>query len=218
MAAKFSTEEVETSNNNVILSENSIIKCWDHLKHKPKCIVFDLDYTLWPYLCDADIIPPFRKKVITENNEEKKVIFDNRNKIVGHFEDVTKIIKTLKEICFSQLKSKHYLAIASKATTKNIAVELMELFGWLKYFDSIQVHGGSKTKHMKTILNELKLKNFNQILFFDDNKSNITQTEALGVVGYQLSRSHGLHINEVLKGLNKFDLVVSNNLKANGIS
>ena len=204
MASKF--EELEHSND----IDNSVVNCWNQAKHKPECIVFDLDYTLWPYFCDAEIIPPFRKKVIIENNEEKLVIVDHRNKIVGHYQDITKIVKTLKETCFSQMKSKHYLAIASKATTRDIAVELMELFGWVNYFDSIQVFSGIKTKHMKNIANELKLKNFNQILFFDDNKTNIVQTEALGVVGHQVRRRYGLNISEFIQGLNKYDAAMSN--------
>ena len=180
-----------------------LIKCWNDLKFKPTCIVFDLDYTLWPYLIDSDIAPPLKLKQVNK----KPIIIDSKSTQIVHFEEVPIILKTLKEVCFTTSpQTKHYIAIASKATVRELALELIEHFGWTKYFDSFQIHAGVKTIHMKTIYGDLKLNSFNQILFYDDTKKNIAQTEELGLTGHYLSRIRGLTVVEMIKGLNKYDV------------
>jgi magnesium-dependent phosphatase 1 len=178
-----------------------VIKCWEGLKYKPTCVVFDLDYTLWPYLIDADIAPPLKSRLVNK----KPIVVDAKNTQIVHFDDVPCILRTLREVCFAQSPSKHYIAIASKATVRELALELIELFGWTKYFDSFQIHSGIKTVHMKSIYAELKLGNFNQILFFDDTKKNVQQTEEIGLTAHYLSRVRGLTVAEMVKGLNKYD-------------
>ena len=185
-----------------ITLEHSIVKCWNDLKHKPICIIFDLDYTLWPMLIDKDLLPPIKKKKTSENN---LIVLDHNNKNIIHYEDVPKILATLKE-CFSRCKTKHYLAIASKATTYDLAVQLIQMYGWLDYFNSIQIYSGTKTKHMKNIQTELKLNNYKDFLFFDDSKSNISQTETLGLTAHKVGRHYGLNVNELNNGLKKFNL------------
>ena len=192
MAGLLNGTENETLN-----TDNPIVKCWHEMKYRPICICFDLDYTLWPMLVDKDILPPLKKK----NN----IVYDHNNKKVIHFDEVPKVLASLKE-CFNQSKTKHYLAIASKATTHNLAVELIQMYGWLDYFNSIQVYSGIKIKHMKQIQQELKLKDFRDILFFDDSKSNITQTEALGLTAYQVGHQNGLCVRDFINGLKKFDI------------
>lgn len=178
-----------------------VIKCWNELKFKPTCIVFDLDYTLWPYLIDADIVPPLKRRLVNK----KPIVVDAKNNQIVHFEDVPCILRTLREVCFAQSPSKHYIAIASKATVRELALELIDLFGWTSYFDSFQIHSGIKTVHMKTIYAELKLGNFNQILFFDDTRKNVMQTEEIGLTAHYLSRARGLTASEMVKGLDKYD-------------
>ena len=185
--------------------DHSIIKCWDALINKPVCIIFDLDYTLWPTIIDQKVLPPIKKKIIIHNNIETYEVKDHTNRNIIHYEDVPKILATLKE-CFSRCKTKHYLAIASKATTYDLAVQLIQMYGWLDYFNSIQIYSGTKTKHMKNIQTELKLNNYKDFLFFDDSKSNISQTETLGLTAHKVGRHYGLNVNELNNGLKKFNL------------
>lgn len=181
----------------VDLKENCIIKCWQELNNKPKCIVFDLDYTLWPFIIDHQLLPPLRKV----HNK----IYDHLNRQIKPYEDVPVILKTLRDKCL--IEKGEYICIASRATAKTQALQLFDLFSWNSYFDCIQIYAGSKLKHMNEIKNELNLKNFTQILFFDDSKSNLDQTESLGLVGYKLSRHYGLSIPELIKGLKKYDSI-----------
>jgi len=213
-AALYDTSDELKDNNNNENPKNSIItrsnpssvdtslmKCWNELKNKPVCICFDLDYTLWPMLIDKDLLPPIEKKKIADNNY---AVLDHNNKRITHYDDVPRILFTLKE-CFSRSKSKHYLAIASKATTHDLAVQLIKMYGWYDYFSSIQIYSGIKVKHMKNISAELKLNNYKEFLFFDDSKSNITQTETLGLTAYQVGHTHGLSVKDFMAGLRKFN-------------
>ena len=182
--------------------ENLIVKCWKQtLTHKPKCNVFDLDFTLWPFCIDDQIAKVYKWKD-TDNNSHTKIL-DHRNKPISHYQDITLIIKTLKQVCFED-KSFH-LAIASRATFRDRAIDFFDVFGWAGYFDSVQIYSGTKTKHMKNIFNELKLKSFNEILFFDDNRSNLEETKRLGVIGHQVRRRYGLNTNELIKGLESYN-------------
>ena len=65
---------------------------------------------------------------------------------------------------------------------------------------------------MKQIRTELKFQEFKDVLFFDDSKSNISQTETLGLTAYQVGHHFGLSVRDFIQGLKKFD---SNQRKAN---
>ncbi|CAF0776918.1 unnamed protein product [Brachionus calyciflorus] len=179
--------------------ESKIIEKWNSLPHKPKCIVFDLDYTLWPFIVDHKVLPPF-KKINHGTNGAK--IFDFNWQEVKSNEDVSLILKTLKENCF---KNGEFLCIASRATYEKCALNLIELFEWTQYLDSIQIYSGPKLKHMKQIQKELGIKNFGEVLFFDDSKLNIQTTNSLGVIGHQVTRHYGLTIEELINGLKKYN-------------
>jgi magnesium-dependent phosphatase 1 len=195
-------EQIGIIRNPIATKEGLILKCWSGLKLKPKCIVFDLDYTLWPFNVDSHLIPPFRS-VRRENGEE--FIYDHAKRQINHYEDIALILSALKRLCFEATPtSRHYMAVASRSSTTNLALELIEMFKLREYFDSIQIYTGTKLKHLKNIKADLKLENFNEILFFDDNRVNLTQAESLGVVGHQVRRHYGLNTSELVKGLEKF--------------
>ena len=85
-----------SNNNEISKKETLIIDKWNGIVHKPKCIVFDLDLTLWPFLVDFKILPPLRRV----NYENGFKVFDHNKQEVKHFEDVPIILRTLKEHCF----------------------------------------------------------------------------------------------------------------------
>lgn len=178
--------------------KEKLIKYWNGIVNKPKCIVFDLDMTLWPFLIDNQIFFPF-SKVNCDGN--MKILDGNKNDIEP-YEDVSLILDTLKNDCF---QNKEFLAIASRATAGSRAIKLIDLYEWTDYFDSIQIYSGNKQKHMKQIKKELNLKSFDQILFFDDSKLNLEATKSLGVIGHKVTRHYGLNLEEILNGLKNYN-------------
>jgi magnesium-dependent phosphatase 1 len=172
-----------------------------NLKSKPKCIVFDLDYTLWPFNVDSHLVPPFKESKKTEDNTI--VIHDHNKKLVNLYTDVKLVIETLSS---NKISSEIQLAIASRSTAPNLANQLIEMFQLSKCFQSCQIYPGSKQVHLRKIRTELKISSFNHMLFFDDNKSNLEQAESLGVTCYQLRRQSGLNMEDFFKGLQKYSL------------
>ncbi|CAH1780038.1 unnamed protein product, partial [Owenia fusiformis] len=102
---------------------------------KPKLIVFDLDYTLWPFWIDTHVDPPFSKK-----GDGK--IYDNYNKHIKPFPDVPNILE--------QLHSEGYkLGAASRTTCTDEAKQLVKLLDWEKYFHYKEIYPGCKVAHFK---------------------------------------------------------------------
>ncbi len=148
-----------TSRSRDFRTEEDLLRCWHGLSFKPKVIVFDLDYTLWPFWIDTVSVPikevPSQRRIIlvfvhvilnrdnkkhvnppfqlvTESN--KLVVVDKTKNLVKHYADVPIILKVLKTQC---LQSKSgYLSVASRTTEHDAAVQLIKLFDWHQYFDS----------------------------------------------------------------------------------
>jgi magnesium-dependent phosphatase 1 len=198
------TNEMESTkikdNNHLI--DHDLIKHWKGLKRKPKVIVFDLDYTLWPYYVDCHVAPPIKK----ETHKKKVTIRDNNDYELFHYEDVPRILYTLKYHCFKDDTDRH-LAIASKSSTKMLALNLIDHFNWSQYFSSFQIYPRSKTHHMNEIKKDLGdsvFTNFNEVLFFDDEPYNIKQTKEIGVYAHRVHRDTGLDTKAIFNGLDKF--------------
>jgi hypothetical protein len=86
---------------------DKLISHWRSLKKKPQIIVFDLDYTLWPFYADCHITPPLKK--VKKNGEE--ILVDSTNYEIHGFKHVDLILKTLKCDCLDESKNQH-LAVA----------------------------------------------------------------------------------------------------------
>jgi magnesium-dependent phosphatase 1 len=187
--------------NTKTLVNEAIVRTWNELKNKPKCIVFDLDYTLWPFIVGDSLVPSFTRKQFVHNGIEQVKVYDHQGKEAAPHKDVIEILKSLKSIDGNLL-----LAIASRSKTPSFAMSLIEHFDWKSSFDSVQIYPGTKQKHLSTIKKELKITHFKDFLFFDDDKLNINQANSLGVCSYQVTRRCGLNIDAVLNGLKQFDL------------
>jgi magnesium-dependent phosphatase 1 len=186
-----------SSQNDDPLIDTALIKKWKSLKKKPTVIVFDLDFTLWPYFVDHHVTPPISKKKLNK----REVIVDSDGFEMSGFVDVSRILKTLKEKC---LGPDQHLAIASRSTTPELAMETIELHGWKNYFSSFQIYPRNKTEHMKKIKEDLKFDKYQEVLFFDDEYHNIMDTSYLGVCAIEINRSLGLNIETLLAGLDHF--------------
>ncbi|XP_016914457.1 magnesium-dependent phosphatase 1-like [Apis cerana] len=133
--------------------------------HKPKIIVFDLDYTLWPFWIDTHVNPPFKK----EGND----IIDSHGQIIKYYKEVPDVLKYLYEEGYE-------LGIASRTSEIQGAKQLLNLFNWDNYFKYKEIYPGNKVTHFSRI-QKISETEYKDMIFFDDEYRNIKDIEKLGV-------------------------------------
>uniref|UniRef100_A0A8D8ZFG0 Magnesium-dependent phosphatase 1 n=1 Tax=Cacopsylla melanoneura TaxID=428564 RepID=A0A8D8ZFG0_9HEMI len=131
----------------------------------PKLIAFDLDYTLWPFWVDTHVDPPFTKK--------GSKIVDRRGATIKFYDHVPDILTYLKH---------HNCLIAAASRTSEIrgANQLVDLFGWAKYFDYREIFPSEKTAHFANLKKATGI-DYKDMLFFDDEMRNSVDVSPLGV-------------------------------------
>ncbi|KAH5581710.1 hypothetical protein HBI24_130300 [Parastagonospora nodorum] len=142
----------------------------------PKIMVFDLDYTLWPFWVDTHVTGPVKA---VEGGLKVK---DRYGEGYGFYADVGGILEALK--------SKSILiAAASRTSAPDLGRELLKLLKIpnsigssgraIDYFDHLQIYPGSKTTHFTRIHRDSGIE-YDEMLFFDDESRN-KNVETLGV-------------------------------------
>ncbi|XP_060863222.1 magnesium-dependent phosphatase 1-like [Metopolophium dirhodum] len=159
----------------------------------PKMVVFDLDYTLWPFWVDTHMDPPFHK------NGDGKVV-DSRGYVVQYYPDTPKVLKYLQEKNIG-------MSVASRTGETDGAEQLIQLFGWNKYFQNKQIYPGSKVTHINKISKNCNIK-LEEMIFFDDEERNIVDVEHLGVVSILIRK--GMTMPVLINGLKTFSDIRSN--------
>ena len=140
----------------------------------PRLVVFDLDFTLWqPELYQLSSGPPFKACsdgcVLTTRGERLDLFPAAR--------------AALRELADAGVP----VAIASRASEASWAMEIMRLLRVDKRrtvadvvgSSPVVIQGGSKVKHLKHIASETGVP-LHDILFFDNERSNIAEVEKIG--------------------------------------
>jgi len=133
---------------------------------QPKLVVFDLDYTLWPFWVDTHVAPPFS---MASNSK----VYDKHKQHVKFYPDVPEILRKLHEDGFQ-------LGIASRTGAVQEASDLTRLFQWDQFFRYRQIYPGCKITHFKK-LHSLSGIPYEDMLFYDDEHRNIVDVSSLGV-------------------------------------
>ncbi|KAJ4984161.1 magnesium-dependent phosphatase-1 [Stagonosporopsis vannaccii] len=142
----------------------------------PKIVVFDLDYTLWPFWVDTHVTGPLKA---TEGGLKVK---DRYGEAYGFYNDVGGVLVALK--------AKNILiGAASRTHAPDLGREMLKLLKIpsssgsssraIDYFDHLQIYPGSKTTHFERIHRDSGIA-FEEMLFFDDESRN-KNVEVLGV-------------------------------------
>ncbi|XKL59656.1 hypothetical protein PGB90_000672 [Kerria lacca] len=155
----------------------------------PTLIVFDLDYTLWPFWVDTHFTPPFSK------NQKLEKIVDYYKKDVPYYKSVPEILKKLKEDGIQ-------IGVASRTSEIDGANQLLNLFDWNKYISYKEIYPGSKITHFQRIQNISKIK-FKEMIFFDDEYRNIRDVQELGVLSILVK--NGMNFEVLKSGLRQFE-------------
>lgn len=146
-------------------------------------VVFDLDYTLWPFWCDTHLTPPLKAA------PGGLTVKDHYGDSYGFYKDVGGIL--------AAIRGKGILVgAASRTCAPDIARELLERLRIpdedarekgkggsaeqaIRFFDHLEIYPGSKKTHFARLHKSTGLP-YADMLFFDDENRN-RDTESLGV-------------------------------------
>ncbi|WAR12134.1 MGDP1-like protein [Mya arenaria] len=156
---------------------------------KPKMVVFDLDYTLWPFWVDTHVDPPFQKRKSGE-------IVDRHGRVVKPFRDVPKVLAKLKQ-------DGYIIAVASRTACTQEANSLCALFDWDQYFSYKEIYPGCKITHFNKFKKNSGI-DFEDMLFFDDEYRNIRDLSKVGVTCYYIDENIGVTEGVIEEGFQQF--------------
>ncbi|KAG9245320.1 putative magnesium-dependent phosphatase P8B7.31 [Calycina marina] len=142
----------------------------------PKLVVFDLDYTLWPFWVDTHVTPPV--KASTSHDHVK----DRIGESYAFYSEVPSILYALRERGIP-------VGVASRTSSPELAREVLRLLHIpdgdakkkkaVEFFDHMEIYPGSKITHFNKLQRATGLR-YEEMLFFDDEARN-KNVETLGV-------------------------------------
>ncbi|OAA38794.1 magnesium-dependent phosphatase-1 family protein [Metarhizium rileyi] len=148
----------------------------------PKLIIFDLDYTLWPFWVDTHVTPPLKP------NATRSLATDRHGEEYSFYSDVPQILQLLPKAAPGAIK----LGVASRTHAPNLARDLLKMLHLppaqegdksrraLDVFDAgLEIYPGSKLRHIEMLQRRTGIQ-FEDMLFFDDESRN-KETESLGI-------------------------------------
>ncbi|KAB2579328.1 HAD-superfamily phosphatase subfamily IIIC [Lasiodiplodia theobromae] len=171
----------------------------------PKLLVFDLDYTLWPFWVDTHVTPPLKAEVGGQK------VKDRYGEPYGFYSEVGGVLVAAHD---KGIK----IAAASRTHAPELGREMLSLLRVstgsgseetkggagggstekaISFFDYLQIFPGSKTTHFAKI-HEASGIEYEDMLFFDDEARN-RNVETLGVV--MLLVRDGVTRDEVDRGV-----------------
>ncbi|KAI9842623.1 MAG: hypothetical protein M1838_003057 [Thelocarpon superellum] len=142
----------------------------------PKVLVFDLDYTLWPFWVDTHVSTPIKQR-------------DNNTRVVDKFGESFAFYRDVGQILIEARGKGVKVAAASRTHAPDLAREMLKALHLEKgkkaveYFDNLQIYPDNKITHLNKIATQTKIP-FSEMLFFDDEARNRNVDTELGVVMY----------------------------------
>ncbi|KAM5548371.1 hypothetical protein ABKV19_000008 [Rosa sericea] len=140
----------------------------------PRLVVFDLDYTLWPFYCECR----------------------SKREMPSLYPQARGILYALKEKGID-------LAIASRSPTPDIAKTFLDKLSIKSMFVAQEIFSSSehKTNHFQKIRSRTGVP-FNSMLFFDDENRNIQAVSKMGVTSILVNE--GVNVEALRQGLTKY--------------
>ncbi|CAN6460090.1 unnamed protein product [Victoria cruziana] len=140
----------------------------------PRLVVFDLDYTLWPFYCECC----------------------SKREMPSLYPHAKGILHALKDKGVD-------VAIASRSPTPDIAKTFLNKLGLEDMFVAKEIFSSwtHKTEHFQRIKQRTGIP-LNSMLFFDDEYRNIESVSNMGVTSIYVD--NGVNIGALRTGLTKF--------------
>jgi len=156
-------------------------------------VVFDLDYTIWPFWVDTHINPPFHITKIKENGE--RIIEDKYGYIIKLYPEVLQILEKAK-------KEGIIMGTVSRTLEPEYGRQLLKLFDIEKYFISCEFDTNTKNIPIKKIAKLAGIKEgIKKCILFDDEYRNTNAIEKEGGIGILLN--NGLNMREFENGIKR---------------
>lgn len=169
-------------------------------------MVFDLDYTLWPFWVDTHVTPPFKPLSGSKAGTAAK---DRYGQELSFYHGVPAVLAA----CWNRgIK----LGAASRTCTPDLAIELLGLLSIdispedskdkdkmraKDMFANMQIYPGSKVRHMAKLQKALGVE-YKDMLFFDDEARNRDTERELGVC-FSLVRD-GVDVGVIDEGVRRW--------------
>ncbi|XP_031112122.1 magnesium-dependent phosphatase 1-like [Ipomoea triloba] len=157
--------------------KNEALHILTRFRHLPRLVVFDLDYTLWPFCCHTRC----------------------KCEVPRLYPQVKAILCALKEVGVG-------VGIASRSPTPHIAADAYLWKLGIKSMviaQEVFPSWSPKTEHFQRIHRRTGLP-YNEMLFFDDETRNIDAVSKMGVTSILVS-SKGIDLKTLWKGLSAFN-------------
>ncbi|KAL3677713.1 hypothetical protein R1sor_020669 [Riccia sorocarpa] len=154
--------------------ESEALRLLSSASKLPSLVVFDLDYTLWPYYCEC------------RSKRENPVLYPQAKGIIQAF------------------KSKGVsMAIASRSPTADIARTFLSKLDLISAFPVMEIYSSwsHKTDHFQKIHHKTGVP-YKEMLFFDDEDRNIQAVTQMGVTSVYVTS--GVNIAALNRGLQMF--------------
>ena len=150
----------------------------------PRLIVFDVDYTLWPYWCDCHTRPPYAKRddgKIVDGSGQEIVLYDDVPSIVAELSASPSVqialasrtgepswLQQIAKLC--TIAPAAGTAAAAAATAAAAAAAAVAPSLW-ELADFREIYPGDKKKHFRQLVEKSGVP-ASQMLFFDDEQRN----------------------------------------------
>lgn len=197
-------------------NNTGIARCLTDEEPLPRLIVFDLDYTLWPFWVDTHPVPPLK----SAGGSARDAATDKVGDSFSFYADVPRMLYTLAAIGGVRL------AVASRTHAPDLARDMLKLLHIppggggeplvsekggggreksrraLDFFDAgVEAYPASKTRHFEAIQRRTGLP-YSEMLFFDDEARNRDVEQALGVLFCHVR--DGMTWDELDKGVRRW--------------
>ncbi|KAL4555942.1 hypothetical protein LXL04_038576 [Taraxacum kok-saghyz] len=154
--------------------KNEVMEIMGLFQVLPRLVVFDLDYTLWPFYCECR----------------------SKREMPSMYPHAKGILSALKEKGVD-------MAIASRSPTRDIAETFVDKLGIKSMFVAQEIFSSwsHKTEHFKKIQQKTQV-SYDKMLFFDDEDRNIDSVSKMGVTSILVN--NGVTIGAFREGLTQF--------------
>ncbi|ONI02487.1 hypothetical protein PRUPE_6G201600 [Prunus persica] len=154
--------------------KNEALQIIGQHQNLPTLVVFDLDYTLWPFYCECC------------DEDEMPYLYPQ----------ASAILYALKDKAIS-------MAVASRSPTPDIAKSFLQTLGIHSLFVTQEIFSSwtHKTEHIQRIHATTGVP-FSSMLFFDDEDRNIQTVSKMGVTSILVG--NGVNLGALRQGLLEF--------------